>query len=243
MCIFWRWQACMSVVGSLYDSDDGTIVNTDKVAFGARLRTLRVAAGFQSARLFAEALGVNENTYSRYERGQSAPDFHLLQKICKRLNITPNDLFSGAGTFSGQQNTLHDHPGISDAEAEPSQIAAAKSRKSPVTFPGRQRDTSQPNQPDELSILTWRFAEAYSRAVLVHGRLNKPKDQKQSEFVCLQESAKLFMRLRADLLPTIARLVVSEQLSKATPDERARVQQAADDLLRTAMRTSDSTAA
>jgi transcriptional regulator with XRE-family HTH domain len=239
-CIFRRWQALAAVVGSLYDCGYGNNVTSDREKFGVRLRTLRAAAGFESARLFAEALGINENTYSRYERGQSEPDFQLIKKICDRLKITPNDLFGGEPLLSRKPDGDHDHPGFSELESKPSDFRGTAERGPVSLLTTRRREPGSSAQPDQLSVLTWRFAEAYARATMVDARRKRAKDQTQVEFICLQESAKLFMRLRTDLLATIAQLVVSEQLSKSGSDERARVQKAADELLRVAMQAADS---
>lgn len=62
-------------------------------AFGERLRDLRLQRGFGSARQFAAKLGLEENRYTRYERGEVEPSLNTLISICINLQIDPNDLF------------------------------------------------------------------------------------------------------------------------------------------------------
>ena len=45
------------------------------------------------ARSFARALGIEENTYTRYERAEAEPNLTLIAKICNVLRITPDALF------------------------------------------------------------------------------------------------------------------------------------------------------
>ena len=51
--------------------------------FADRLRIAREQAGYDSARIFADALGIKEQTYRRYERGETTPPYELLRDICK----------------------------------------------------------------------------------------------------------------------------------------------------------------
>lgn len=44
---------------------------------------------------FAENLGVNSRTVSRWENGQNMPDFSLYDPICEQLDISINELLSG----------------------------------------------------------------------------------------------------------------------------------------------------
>ena len=44
---------------------------------------------------FAEKLGVNNRSVSRWENGQNMPDLSLYSPICEELGITINELMSG----------------------------------------------------------------------------------------------------------------------------------------------------
>lgn len=64
------------------------------IRLSKRLKSLRQARGFKTARSFAIQLDIHENRYTRYERAEVEPDLELLVKFCSILQITPNDLLS-----------------------------------------------------------------------------------------------------------------------------------------------------
>lgn len=61
-------------------------------AFAKKLRAHRTLRGFDTARDFSAAFGIQENTYTTWERGESLPNLEQFLKICWLLGITPNDL-------------------------------------------------------------------------------------------------------------------------------------------------------
>lgn len=61
-----------------------------KAAFALRLANVRKAKGFESARDAADTLGVQENTYTSWERGSKSPQYFNLVAI-KRLWGVPLD--------------------------------------------------------------------------------------------------------------------------------------------------------
>lgn len=63
-----------------------------RARFAQRLRAIRIPRGFKTARSFAQALEIDENRYTRYERAEVEPDLRLLMRICALLGATPNDL-------------------------------------------------------------------------------------------------------------------------------------------------------
>lgn len=67
--------------------------NSDaRARFAQRLRAIRIPRGYKTARSFANALDIDENRYTRYERAEVEPDLQLLMKMCTLLGATPNDL-------------------------------------------------------------------------------------------------------------------------------------------------------
>jgi transcriptional regulator with XRE-family HTH domain len=64
--------------------------------FAARLRAARLSRGFRTAKSFAEHLGIEQNTYTRYERGEVEPNIAVLERIWAALNLMPNELFGEA---------------------------------------------------------------------------------------------------------------------------------------------------
>ena len=65
-----------------------------RLQFAKRLKQLRTEKGFVRARVFANALGIAENRYARYERAEVEPSLTLIHRICQTLQVSPNDLLS-----------------------------------------------------------------------------------------------------------------------------------------------------
>jgi transcriptional regulator with XRE-family HTH domain len=63
----------------------------DKV-FGANVRRLRKAAGFESQEALARALDVSVFTISRYERGETKPDINGLYELAAVLGVQASEL-------------------------------------------------------------------------------------------------------------------------------------------------------
>ena len=63
-----------------------------KKALAKRLKQARKDAGFRFANEFSKALHIEEHTYRSWERGEHMPDVYTLTRICKLLNVEPNDL-------------------------------------------------------------------------------------------------------------------------------------------------------
>lgn len=59
----------------------------------------RKLAGYDNARCFAKACGIEYTTYMAYENKGSEPKYEALCKIAEELGVTPNDLlgFKGKG--------------------------------------------------------------------------------------------------------------------------------------------------
>lgn len=66
-----------------------------KTGFARRLRLARIASGYLTARAFAEQLGIDQNTYTPYERGRSYPSAHTLAQIRALTKVTMDWLFLG----------------------------------------------------------------------------------------------------------------------------------------------------
>jgi len=79
--------------------------------FHQRLRRARRQAGYEFAKDFADALNVEPPTYRQWERGQASPDLVMLTRICKMLDIEPNDLLplakrkKSSGSRNGSSRT------------------------------------------------------------------------------------------------------------------------------------------
>jgi transcriptional regulator with XRE-family HTH domain len=63
-----------------------------KKALAKRLKRARQDAGYRFAGEFAHVLKVEEHTYRAWERGTHLPDIPTMTRICKLLNVEPNEL-------------------------------------------------------------------------------------------------------------------------------------------------------
>jgi transcriptional regulator with XRE-family HTH domain len=62
-----------------------------RLRFAKSLRRLRNERGYFQ-RDFAQALRIDVNRYSRYERAEAEPNLALLCRMCEVLQVMPNDL-------------------------------------------------------------------------------------------------------------------------------------------------------
>ena len=66
-----------------------------RAAFARRLEAARIAAGYATMRDFAEALGVQEARYRRWEAAETEPDIFNLVKIAKLSGASLDALLAG----------------------------------------------------------------------------------------------------------------------------------------------------
>lgn len=69
--------------------------------FAVRLKQLRVLRGFRTARAFAQALEIDENRYTRWERGEVEPSVAMLARMAEVLNLPVDILVSGGDVAAG----------------------------------------------------------------------------------------------------------------------------------------------
>lgn len=138
------------------------------VLFTKRLRSLRLAKGFSAARHFAEALGIPENRYTRYERGAAEPDIDTIYEICRTLAVTPNELFGvgntteAIGFASETQADWGGQPLESRRPADPKPMHFAQPERaspSPASDVAAGGATSE-----DRSAIAWQLAEQIARA-------------------------------------------------------------------------------
>lgn len=98
--------------------------------FPQNLRLLRISRGFVRARHFAEAIGIGENRYTRYERGEAEPNIDLIYKICDVLKAAPNDLFGIGEDRNILRGEPLPRPGFADLpQAAPSNSTLSRDRQ------------------------------------------------------------------------------------------------------------------
>ena len=66
-----------------------------RAAFARRLEAARIAAGYETMRDFALALGIEQARYRRWEAAETEPDLHHLQKISRLTGVSLDTLVSG----------------------------------------------------------------------------------------------------------------------------------------------------
>lgn len=68
---------------------------TWKRTVGTRLKEVREAAGYRRARAFAKALGVQENTYTSWERGDRVIHPEVLGRVRELTGVTADYIYYG----------------------------------------------------------------------------------------------------------------------------------------------------
>jgi len=122
-----------------------------RAEFAQRLRKLRGDRGFKRARHLAEALGIDENRYTRYERAETEPDITLLSLICQKLGVTPNQLLGYA------ESDRHE---VGPAYVSPQAPAGALHEPlQPPLQPAPDPPASPHGSQESLRRLLWRLAE------------------------------------------------------------------------------------
>lgn len=66
-------------------------------AIGARIREAREACGYANASIFADDIGVRQNTVYRYERGEIVPSIFSLYRVARATGVTMEWLLTGDG--------------------------------------------------------------------------------------------------------------------------------------------------
>jgi transcriptional regulator with XRE-family HTH domain len=198
--IFWSVRAICSSLAMSQLSMHAT-------EFPGSLQAARRGAGYASAREFARALGIHENRYSRYERGDAEPDLALLCKICTRLGKSPNELL-GFGT-PGPSSAA----GFSDAVPQ----SLRRERTAPAH---RSQDIEGTELPtlDPVDALIWSFCEQFlSRRPAARGTGKRTsRDQSPSS----EAVAKLYMSLRPQPLTAVAALLTSDTYAARTAADK-----------------------
>lgn len=203
------------------------MTSTATTQFARRLRELRLARGFARARYFAEALGISENRYTRYERGGAEPEFDLLLQICEILGITPNDLLE-VEALAMPVSAPHVAPGFAEAgDDTPDERSDSTGRGNR----GKSHATGESvSTPAESSLpadrLGWRLAEQIARAQLGNQGRSDPLEE-------LRRTGELFVDLQSDPFNVVARVLSDPSLSNQDEKVKAKLSREIKRFLRT----------
>ncbi len=175
-------------------------VNRDR--FANRLRRLRQERGFAAARHFAQALGIPENRYTRYERGDSEPDLDDLYLFFEHLPASPNELFGVDGGMPSAKQA----PGFESGPQEP------LDRFPDIARGSVQSPTNEPPRRSDADAAAWRLATI----VIRHKRTKHIAAPDNLTFAELRETGLLFKELCNDPFGTISGLVTAPENVPAT---------------------------
>lgn len=181
-------------------------LNTFRIEFAQRLRSLRVPRGYRTARSFAHALGIDENRYTRYERAEVEPDLALLARMCTLLGVTPNELLGFPVT------------GTDDAAGEPGQTSHASAGSFQHANKGREPAAHNARG------LAWQIACQLTRQTVTKSNDINPLDE-------LRLTLKLFNEIEADPFSFVRRAPELPAMSALPSDRQAEVVAALNEML------------
>src|SRR5262245_23531300 len=178
--------------------------------FAKRLKTMRVQSGFERARYFAKALGIEENRYTRYERAEVEPSLTLIHKICEVLHVSPNELL-GFSDARGVANLGFSEP--------PAEYEAA-------------------NAPSErhFETLAWRLA---SEVAAVRNGHRPGLKEHADPLAITRDTGKLYQSLLKDPFNTMAGIVAEDALKGLDADRKAELARLVDTITDIAGRRAD----
>jgi len=166
--------------------------------FARRLRELRVPRGFRTARSLARKLEIDENRYTRYERGEVEPDLAMIRRICETLAVTPNDLLGGVAG-----------PAVANGSAP-----RAKDRFHSV------RAAPPPEPPPAGSLhgiatASWLVAEAVMELRRAHAQQSTAPDAKLPPLAVMSQTGALFKAIMDRPFEAITELLSDPDISGA----------------------------
>jgi transcriptional regulator with XRE-family HTH domain len=164
--------------------------------FAERLKSLRLARGFRTARSLAVALEIDENRYTRYERAEVEPDLDLLSRICSALQLSPNDLLGPLGD-GGRAKV----PGF-----------AEEAVSEPADGPDLRRDRA-----------AWRLAQAVAEIESCAGR---PQAASPAPLSVLQSAGRWFLGLQSKPYAAMSELLCLPSVAGLPPPSAERLRQA-----------------
>ena len=144
------------------------------LTFGQRLREARLLAGYQRARHFAEALGIRENTYCRYERDEATPNYECLARICQLLNLDVGEVVLSSSPAKDSASVAHTISDSSDKSLDQTKVPRVNGdgRASSVDFAHTElRRTADPVSSTAIcSLHAWRLSQLLVARTVPGGR-------------------------------------------------------------------------
>lgn len=195
---------------------------TEAREFGKRLRSTRIRKGFKKARHFATQLGVNENTYYRYERGSNAPSLDMLRRMCELLQVPICELLNFSGGIPSQCGRSN---GYTDQRAkglgEQGQSEYRSNRAIRVQEQCNRADDAAPLFVD-CSMSAWELAELITELKFAQGRERISSEHK------LLACASIYLKLKNDPFGTVSRILEEGAVAIANEDLLERLSRGVD---------------
>lgn len=184
--------------------------------FAQRLRAVRIPRGFKTARSFANALGIDENRYTRYERAEVEPDLQLLMRICDLLKATPNDLL--CDTIGAARMAEPQPYGFADVERLPYHAEARVHHHAEPAARGSAKDIDPAGE--ERKAVEWQLAETIA---LAKARQQRGSAEELPVIEKLRLIGPLFARLNADPFSFLAGIPAELNGIDISADEEQRI--------------------
>jgi transcriptional regulator with XRE-family HTH domain len=180
---------------------------TVRAQFAQRLRALRAQRGFERARHFAKALGIEENRYTRYERAEVEPNLTLIYEICQKLSVTPNELLGFAEPAGEDATAVRVRPAAESAAAPAAESAAAEA-------------AAGARSSGQLSALAWQLA---SEAAHGKAALGDTAAAAADPLRLVRETGQIYSRLEGDPFGTVADIVNDPALKDLGPERKIKL--------------------
>ncbi len=191
--------------------------NEARARFAKRLKSIRVPKGFRTARAFAEALGIDENRYTRYERGEVEPSLELIMRICELLGATPNDLMCDyIGAAAGGSTMMR---GFADApDGAPPPACNENTSQNGVNLYKPEAHVGV-DKSARLDALAWLLASELATLEFSSGtgEAIKPPYQK------LQVTSEIFAQLKAEPFAVLSKIAGTLAHRDTSVETQARV--------------------
>jgi transcriptional regulator with XRE-family HTH domain len=191
--------------------------------FANRLRIMRKERGFKTAKSFAEALGVDQNTYTRYERGEVEPNIGLLERIWDLLQLPSNGLI-GHGKDAGHSSLamrLRDGAIAANQSASGRFAFGLSDGGDPARYVVDMADAA-PQSKTQLgrqNALAWRIAQQ-----LAHLGVGTPPDVKKGEpSATMRATADMYQMLTTNPFEAVSVVSRDTVWLKTNDGERASI--------------------
>lgn len=178
-----------------------------RLDFARRLRELRAARGFRTARSLARALDIDENRYTRYERAEVEPDLGMIRKICEALGVSAADLLGGSDNTDGAAG----RGACSDA------MGREDRRSADPTIP--EEATTWANRGQlELATAAWSVGELVCD-LRRSRRTDAPADRAEQPLADVGETSRLYHAMMRQPYETLAELLNDGAVMGASADK------------------------